>query len=130
MYVPAMLEEKSFNDIPREGYQRGKNKDRDRISSLDDRHAFVAPYSPQLRILLFRRDDLLTFEYLCRVAECEPRPLRVPGAIEAQKSDFFSRKNLNRSHAWMRGMDWKNAFQGKLRVALIICAGSSTNQAH
>lgn len=110
MYVPPVLEEKNFNDAPRDGYQRRRNKDRDRIMALDDRHAFVAPYSPHLRVLLFRRDDLLAFEHLCRLAECEPRPIRVP-TIEAEKSDFFSRKNLNTLHGWMRGMDWKNAFQ-------------------
>ncbi|VDB83377.1 unnamed protein product [Peniophora sp. CBMAI 1063] len=110
MYVPPVFEEKNFSGAPRDGYQRRKNKDRDRVSALDDRHAFVAPYSPHLRVLLFRRDDLLSFERLCEFAQCEPRPIRVP-TIEASKLEFFTRKNLNRLHIWMTGMDWKNAFQ-------------------
>lgn len=80
MYVPPVFQGKNFNEAFRGGYQRRRNKDRDRIMALDERHAWVAAYSPHLRILLFRRGDLLAFEHLCRVAECEPN-------IEAEKSD-------------------------------------------
>src|ERR1700677_2981863 len=83
---------------------------RDRISALDDAHACIAPYAHHLRIVLVDNDDLLRFEQVCHVAECEPRPVRI-AQVDALAKNFFSRRELDRVQRWMDTMDWKSAFQ-------------------
>ncbi|KAI0318922.1 RdRP-domain-containing protein [Amylostereum chailletii] len=110
MLTPPILEEKNFNDRPRDGIQRRRHKDRDRISGLNEAHQRVAPYAPHLRLILFERDDLTEFEHLCNAAKCEPRPLRI-SSIEASKYDFFSSKAIWTVQRWLKTMSWTNAFQ-------------------
>jgi RNA-dependent RNA polymerase len=50
------------------------------------------------------------FERICHVAECEPRPIRVP-RIDARAMGFFSHRDLIKVQRWIKTMDWKNAFQ-------------------
>ena len=90
--------------------RKGKFKTHDRISTLDDAHAAIAPYAHHLRIVLADPDDLLRFEKVCHVAECEPRPIRI-ARISALEKQFFTRLELDRIQRWIGTMDWKSAFQ-------------------
>ena len=111
MRTPPNFQQESYNGRAPEGIQRkGKFKTRDRISAIDPAHARVAPYAHHLRILLADPDDLLKFEKICHIAQCEPRPTRVP-CVEARDMGFFSHRDLVQVHRWIKTMDWKNAFQ-------------------
>jgi RNA-dependent RNA polymerase len=50
------------------------------------------------------------FERICHVAQCEPRPIRVP-RIDARAMGFFSHRDIVKVQRWIKTMDWKNAFQ-------------------
>ncbi len=50
------------------------------------------------------------FENICHVAQCEPRPIRLP-PIDARAMGFFSHRDVVKVQRWIKTMDWKNAFQ-------------------
>ncbi|KAF8486749.1 RdRP-domain-containing protein [Russula emetica] len=109
--TPPNFEQESYNGRAPEGIERkGKFKTRDRISAIDSAHARVAPYAHHLRILLADPEDLTKFENICDVAQCEPRPIRVP-PIDAHAKGFFSHRDIVKVQRWIKTMDWKNAFQ-------------------
>ena len=111
MRTPPNFEQESYNGRAPEGIERkGKFKTRDRIPAIDPAHARIAPYAHQLRILLADPEDLTIFERICHVAQCEPRPIRVP-RIDARAMGFFSHPNIFKVQRWIKTMDWKNAFQ-------------------
>jgi RNA-dependent RNA polymerase len=60
------------------------------------------------------------FERICHIAECEPRPMRVP-RIDARAMGFFSHRDIVKVQRWIKTMDWKNAFQieAYLRAGLL-----------
>ena len=119
--TPPSFEQESYNGRAPEGIERkGKFKTRDRISAIDPAHAQIAPYAHHLRILLADPDDLTKFEKICHVAQCEPRPIRVP-PIDARTMGFFSHRHAVQVQRWIKTMDWKNAFQveGYLRSGLL-----------
>ncbi|KAH8998323.1 RdRP-domain-containing protein [Lactarius hatsudake] len=94
-----------------EGVRRkGQYKTRDRISTLDDVHASIAPYAHHLRVVLTNPDDLLKFEKACHVAECKPRPIRI-SRVDALAKGFFTHHELYNIQRWIETMDWKTAFQ-------------------
>ena len=112
LFTPPNFEKESFNNRAPEGVERkGKFKTRDRISTLDDAHAAIAPYAHQLRIVLAVPDDLIQFEKVCHVAECEPRPIRISQRVDARAMRFFAHRELYHIQRWIETMDWKNAFQ-------------------
>ncbi|KAH8995451.1 RdRP-domain-containing protein [Lactarius akahatsu] len=90
--------------------RRGQYKTRDRILTLDDAHASIAPYAHHLRVLLTDPDDLLKFEKVCHVAECKPRPIRI-SRVDALAKGFFTHHELYNIQRWIETMDWKTAFQ-------------------
>ncbi|KAA1469188.1 RdRP-domain-containing protein [Dentipellis sp. KUC8613] len=102
LLIPPTFEEKNFNDRPREGVERRKNKDRDRISALDHEHERITPYAYQLRVTLLNLDDLEQFESFCGIA-----------------GSLFSPRQLLSVQRWIRSLDWPSAFQ----VEAILCAG-------
>lgn len=111
MFTPPNFERESFNNRVPDGIERkGKYKSRDRISILDDAHAAIAPYAHHLRIVLSDPDDLIKFEKVCHVAECEPRPVRI-ARVDAMEKKFFAPRELYHIQRWIGTMDWKNAFQ-------------------
>jgi RNA-dependent RNA polymerase len=121
LYSPPHFEQESYNNRAPEGIERqGRYKTRDRICALDDAHARIAPYAHHLRVLLADADDLKEFEKILIIAECEPRPIRVPH-VDAQPMQFFSQVNLNHVQRWIKTMDFKIAFQieGFLRCGLL-----------
>ncbi|KAH9989066.1 RNA dependent RNA polymerase-domain-containing protein [Russula compacta] len=89
---------------------RWVSRARDRLSSLDDAHARVAPYAHHFRILLANRGDLLKFEKLCHISRGNCRPIRV-SSVDAFPQGFFSNRYIQDVHRWMKTMDWANAFQ-------------------
>ncbi|KAI9446025.1 RdRP-domain-containing protein [Lactarius indigo] len=111
LFAPPNFEQESFNNRAPEGVERkGKFKTRDRISTLNDAHASIAPYAHHLRIVLADPDDLLKFEKVCHIAECEPRPIRI-ARVDALAKKFFAHRELYHLRRWIETMDWKNAFQ-------------------
>ncbi|KAI9446028.1 RdRP-domain-containing protein [Lactarius indigo] len=108
LFVPPNFEKQC--PAPEGVKRKGQYKTRDRISTLDDRHASIAPYAHHLRIVLADPNDLLKFEKVCHVAECEPRPIRIT-RVNALAKGFFTRCELNHVQRWVETMDWKNAFQ-------------------
>ncbi|KAH8995459.1 RdRP-domain-containing protein [Lactarius akahatsu] len=121
LFAPPNFEMESFNGRAPEGVERKiKSKTRDRICTLDDAHAAIAPYAHHLRVVLADPDDLLKFEKVCHVAECEPRPVRIT-RVDALAKKFFAHRELYNIQRWIQSMDWKNAFQieGYLRCGLL-----------
>ncbi|KAI9449719.1 RdRP-domain-containing protein [Lactarius psammicola] len=111
LFSPPNFERENFDNRAPDGVVRkGKYKTRDRTSTLDDAHASIAPYAHHLRVVLADPDDLLKFEKVCHVAECEPRPIRI-ARVDALAKNFFTHSELDRIRRWLLTMDWKNAFQ-------------------
>lgn len=112
LYTPPTFEQESHNNNVPEGVEhKGRYKTRHRICTIDHAHANIAEYAHHLRIVLLEQDDLLHFEKICHIMQCEPRPLRVP-RVNAQAMRFFSPRELSHVQRWTKTMtDWKNAFQ-------------------
>ncbi|KAH9014012.1 RdRP-domain-containing protein [Lactarius hengduanensis] len=108
LFVPPNFEKEG--PAPEGVKRKGRYKTRDRISTLDDAHASVAPYAHHLRVVLADPNDLLKFEKVCHVAECKPRPIRST-RVDALAKGFFTRCELNHLQRWIETMDWKTAFQ-------------------
>jgi RNA-dependent RNA polymerase len=108
LHVAPIFEQESWT--PGDTERNGRFKTRSRISALDDAHACVAPYAYHLRVLLAGSDDLVKFEMICNVAQCEPHPVRT-SRVDAHPMKFFSQHGLHRVQCWIKTMDWKNAFQ-------------------
>lgn len=110
MIVPPDFEVMNFSGETPDGISRKMFKDRDRVCGLDDAHERIAPYSPHLRLVLFKMGDLQRFYRLCRIAQCEPRPLRMDN-VEANSRRFFGIKELHYLGRWLKSLDWRSAFQ-------------------
>src|SRR6266702_3272013 len=109
--VPPSFVQESYNNRVPEGIQRrGRHKTRDRISSLDDSHALVAPYAFQLRVILTERNDLLKFEEICKEVQCQPVPERVY-RVDSYSVRFFRQDLMDNVSDWIKKMEWKCAFQ-------------------
>ena len=119
--VPPSFEQESYNNrVPVGIRRRGRFKTRDRISSLDDAHAVVAPYAFQLRVILTKWDDVLKFEEICEEVQCQPVPQRVRH-VDSCAMRFFRKDYMNNISDWIKTMNWKCAFQveGYLRGGLL-----------
>jgi RNA-dependent RNA polymerase len=111
LHTAPNFERESYNGRAPEGVEReGGFRTRDRISAIDATHARIAPYAHHLRISLAYPDDLLEFERICHIAQCEPRPIRTT-SVDARAIGFFSHHNLAQVQRWIKTMEWKNAFQ-------------------
>ena len=88
-----------------------------RIDSLHPGHSIVAPYAPQLRVMLFHdpnSDIIKTFMDMCETAgiarsmilHCEGH-----NQIEALANGFFNPRRLYNLHGKMAAFDWSVAFQ-------------------
>ena len=109
LHTAPNFEQESYNGRAPEGVERN-GKTRDRISAIDAAHARIAPYAHHLRISLADPEDLLEFERICHIAQCEPRPIRTT-SVDARAMGFFSHRNLAQVQRWIKTIDWKNAFQ-------------------
>ncbi|KAF8260154.1 RdRP-domain-containing protein [Lactarius quietus] len=111
LFAPPNSEEEISNNRAPEGVERkGKSQTHDRISTLDDAHAAIAPYAHHLRIVLADPNDLLRFEDVCHVAECKPSPIRI-ARVDVLAKQFFTRRELDHVRRWLETMDWRSAFQ-------------------
>jgi RNA-dependent RNA polymerase len=121
LFTPPSFEQEIYNNRVPEGIMcKGKYKTHDRIHALDYLHATITPYAHHLRILLVDPDDLLKFEKICHMVQCEPRPLRIRN-VDAHPMTFFLPRNLLDIQRWTKTMEWKNAFQieASLRCGLL-----------
>jgi RNA-dependent RNA polymerase len=109
LHTPPNYERENSNSLTPDGIERN-GKTRDRISSIDAAHARIAPYAHHLRILLADPDDLPKFERICHIAQCEPRPIRIPH-VDAHAMGFFSDREIAQVQRWIKTTDWKIAFQ-------------------
>ena len=102
-----MFERQRFNREFTEDWQ-DLRKFRQRIDSINEAHAAVAPYAHQIRLIMHHEQDVMVFAKLCRIAGL-PNP--VQASIDSYKRGFFSLKQLNRVLVWVRSFDWAVAFQ-------------------
>lgn len=107
LYTPPILERQHFNRESTNDWQ-DLRKSRQRIDSINEAHAVVAPYAHHLRLIMHTEQDITYFAKLCKDAN-----LRSPvwANIDSYARGFFSPKQLNRVLLWIRTFDWTVAFQ-------------------
>ncbi|OSX65461.1 hypothetical protein POSPLADRAFT_1134844 [Postia placenta MAD-698-R-SB12] len=117
LLTPPILQKERFNRELTENWG-DKRKFRQRLSSLNEAHAVVAPYAHQLRMVLHEEKDIVAFAELCTVAGLQP-PVRAN--VEASSRGFFRPKPLHTVELWVRKFSWPVAFQieALLRNALV-----------
>ncbi|TBU35633.1 RdRP-domain-containing protein [Dichomitus squalens] len=108
LLTPPMLERERFNRTRTGEDWRDQRKFRQRLSSLNDAHAVVAPYAHHIRLILHSEQDILTFAELCTVADLK-KPFWIN--VESFNNGFFSPKQLHLYHIWVSKFAWPVAFQ-------------------
>ncbi|KAI0718290.1 RdRP-domain-containing protein [Fomitopsis betulina] len=108
LLTPPMLEKQRFNREMTGDEWRDGRKFRQRLSSINDGHAVVAPYAYHMRVILHEDQDTRTFADLCKVAGLQD-PIYVK--LDACKRGFFAPKRLYLVREWVCGFDWSAAFQ-------------------
>ncbi|KAH9484125.1 putative RNA-dependent RNA polymerase 2 [Psilocybe cubensis] len=116
--TPPVLESVQFHRTMTGEYQRDNQKYKQRIGAIDDAHINVAPYAPQLRIVLYNHPDkdlVKEFTNMCEIAGLSKSVvLRLVGPnqqIEANKKNFFSIKRMLKLHKTLGNFEWPVAFQ-------------------
>ncbi|RPD66474.1 RdRP-domain-containing protein [Lentinus tigrinus ALCF2SS1-7] len=108
LLTPPMLERERFNRTLSGVDWKDQRKFRQRLDSLNEAHAVVAPYAHHLRIVLHTEADIRKFAELCQIADLK-RPIWAN--VEAFDKGFFSPKQLYVFQTWMRQFSWPVAFQ-------------------
>ncbi|KAI0748499.1 RdRP-domain-containing protein [Daedaleopsis nitida] len=108
LLTPPMLERERFNRMLTGNDWNDQRKFRQRLDSLNEAHAVVAPYAHHMRIILHTEDDIRKFAELCVVADLK-RPIWAN--VEAFNKGFYSPKRLHEFRNWLRQFDWPVAFQ-------------------
>ncbi|CCM00004.1 uncharacterized protein FIBRA_02029 [Fibroporia radiculosa] len=108
LLTPPMLERQRINRELTGKDWSDMRKFRQRLSSLNEAHAVVAPYAHQMRIILHEERDIRHFADLCKVAGVQPP---VWANVESFNRGFFTRKKLSTFRTWVRSFDWSVAFQ-------------------
>lgn len=103
-----MLEKQRFNREMTGDDWRDTRKFRQRLSSINDAHAVVAPYAYHMRVILHEDQDTRTFADLCEVAGLQAP---IYAKVDACKRGFFAPKQLYLMREWIRGFEWSTAFQ-------------------
>lgn len=103
-----MLERERFNRTMTGDDWKDQRKFRQRLDSLNEAHAVVAPYAHHIRLILHTEADIRKFAELCTVAELK-RPFWAK--VEAFNKGFFSPKQLHIFTNWLRQFSWPVAFQ-------------------
>ena len=107
--ISAPLFEFEVVNRPITGIERADNqKFRERVGSLDVSHAAIAPYAPQLRVVLYEPGALQEFRDVCEMAA-----LRTPSheIVFAEARSLFSGKELNHILLWLKTLSWQVGFQ-------------------
>jgi RNA-dependent RNA polymerase len=110
--APSILEEV---DLHRDS-SSSKIKTRRRVSALNDRHARIAPYAHDIRLVLYHQNGVLeTLKHLCRVSEIEVKceELRFPDVLDTHgpQHAFFTEKQLGIWNRWLKELPFLVAFQ-------------------
>jgi RNA-dependent RNA polymerase len=111
LLTPPVFQLERFNRTLTGVDWKDERKFRQRLSSLSEAHAQVAPYAHQIRMILHDERDLDKFCELCLVAEI-PMPGKVTG-MEACSNEFFSPlrfREVDRALVKFKD-DWSVAFQ-------------------
>ncbi|KAF9481150.1 RdRP-domain-containing protein [Pholiota conissans] len=117
-FTPVTLEWIPFNRLLT-GNQKVDNREyKHRVTSINEAHAIVAPYCPQLRLELLKDDNgdvIEKFVKMCGVANLAQSMIILcnPGSpkIEADRRGFFNRENLRILDKTLSSFDWPIAFQ-------------------
>ncbi|EKM55297.1 uncharacterized protein PHACADRAFT_173398 [Phanerochaete carnosa HHB-10118-sp] len=108
LLVPPVFQLENFNRTLTGVEWRDERKFRQRLDSLNEVHAAIAPYAHQVRIILHEQSDLDRFSELCEIAElC--RPFRTQ--MEAFSNHFFDPSRIIKVERMFREFDWPIAFQ-------------------
>ncbi|GJE87096.1 RdRP-domain-containing protein [Phanerochaete sordida] len=108
LHVPPVFQLEKFNRTLTGEEWRDERKYRQRLDSIDEVHASVAPYAHQIRIILHHQSDIEKFSELCEVAElC--RPFRT--SMEAFSNGFFHPSRIHHLQRVFKEFDWHVAFQ-------------------
>ena len=103
-----MLERERFNRTLTGDDWRDQRKFRQRLDSLSEAHAVVAPYAHHIRLVMHTEEDIRTFGELCVVADLK-KPIWAN--VEAFNQGFFSPRQLYSFHNWLKQFSWPVAFQ-------------------
>ena len=115
--TPPVMEGIEFHREMTGDEEKDDRKFKKRIDSLHPGHSIVAPYAPQLRVVLFHNpnsDTIRTFMDMCETAgiarsmilQCEGH-----NQIEALANGFFNPRRLYNLHGKMATFEWSVAFQ-------------------
>jgi RNA-dependent RNA polymerase len=115
--TPPVMEGIDFHRVMTGDKEIDNRKFKKRIGSLHSGHSIVAPYAPQLRIMLFHNPNsniIKTFMDMCETAgiarsvilQCEGH-----NQIEALANGFFNPRRLYNLHEKMATFEWSVAFQ-------------------
>ncbi|TDL24977.1 RdRP-domain-containing protein [Rickenella mellea] len=108
LLTPPVLECEWFNRTITGVIEEDSRKFRQRIGSIDDGHAIVAPYAHHVRVSLYKEQTVEEFAELCRIAG-----LRTPqlAEIDSERHSLFTSKKINQLQKWFENLDWPVAFQ-------------------
>lgn len=108
LLTPPMLERERFNRTLTGDDWNDQRKFRQRLDSLNEAHAFVAPYAHHMRLILHTEEDIRKFAELCVIAGLK-RPIWAN--VEAFNKGFYSPRRLHEFHTWLEKFSWPVAFQ-------------------
>jgi len=123
--APPVFEEFAFHERITGDKEKHKKKFK-RLGSLDSRHAIVAPYAQQLRLVLypehrdrfdpsiFTHNVIEEFVEMCKTANLPSSMImqfRERYQLEADSCEFFSPKRLHKLAKEFKRLPWPVAFQ-------------------
>ncbi|KAH9930752.1 RdRP-domain-containing protein [Fomitopsis serialis] len=108
LLTPPMLEKQRFNRELTGDDWRDNRKFRQRLSSVNEAHAIVAPYAYHMRVIMHETQDARNFVDLCKIAGLQAP---IYAKVDAFTRGFFSPRQLYQVREWVRQFDWSSAFQ-------------------
>ena len=116
--TPPVLEQIEFHRSLTGEREIDNSKFKHRIGSLHPGHETVAPYAPNLRVVLYHDaniDMIDRFVGMCKIAGIGTPNMILRcsrlSQIEASKQEFFTAKRLHRLRRVFRDLPWPVAFQ-------------------
>ncbi|KAJ3576204.1 hypothetical protein NP233_g613 [Leucocoprinus birnbaumii] len=117
--TPPILESFQYHRSQTGDKSKDEQKYKHRIGALNEAHHAVAPFSPHLRILLYKYSDndvLDTFVEMCKASDLAENIIvrcDIPGMpqVDASGRGFFTRKALFDLQREIRAFPWTVGFQ-------------------
>lgn len=108
LHAPPVFQKDYYDRDPTEKKYHERERDRERLSSLNPAHARVAPYVHQIIFYLHEHEAGQKIRDLCHWAGLA-RPAKMD--IEIQSRNLFAQSQLDRLSKLLGKTDWKVAFQ-------------------